>query len=197
VAELTDGAKSDYGIPVKILDGYLVRGDVALELVIAGATVNAYASADPAVRAAGTFVWGYYQRVGTDDAWRFIGEPPAGPKFDTGLPIRLLKDERKIIHTFEYNRFDELFIQMVTANLDPATGPFVLSLADANEVDLPHSTLLFQNSEGVLGAPNGLRDPVTGYNFHGVFGGNAKLKYLMAMSAQAGAAHVHGRFNRH
>jgi hypothetical protein len=199
---VSSGIRCDYGVAVKILDGYLVRGDVLLELGSQNATVNAYASANPLIPPTGTFIWGYYQRVGTDDSWRGIGEAPAGPKFDTGLPIVLLPGERKIIHTFEANRFDELVIHM--ANPSPVSAdivPVILSFADAGQVDLPHTASLFLNAQAFTGSPNSLRDPETMYGFTGVFGGNPQLRYLMATNEPtlyaAGNAYIHGRYNRH
>ena len=199
---VSPGIRCDYGVGVKVLDGYLVRGDVLLELAIQNATLNAYTSADPLVQPTGTFIWGYYQRVGTDDSWRTIGEPPVGPKFDTGLPIILLPGERKIIHTFEANRFDELAIQMVNPNpLSTAVGAVLLSFADASQVNLPHTTSLFLNAQAVTGSPNSLRDPEMVYGFTGVFGGNPQLRYLMAENEATiyavQNAYIHGRFNRH
>jgi hypothetical protein len=199
---VSGGIKSDYGVPIKILDGYLVRGDMLLEMAIGNATVNGYNSADPVVRAAGSFIWGYYQRVGVDDSWRFIGEPAAGPKFDTGLPISLAEGERKIIHTFETNRFDELALQVINPAPDlPATdSALLLSFADANQVDIAHTSALYLNAMDILGGPNNLRDPQSVYGFTGVFGGNTQLKYLMAENPGGYAGiplFIHGRFNRH
>ena len=206
VAFVTTGLRSDYGIPVKVLDGYLVRGDVSLEMVIQNAASNAYNNPDPLLQATGTAIWGYYQRVGTDDAWRFIGEPTVGLKFDMGMPIAIAAGERKVIHTFDSSRFDELAIQMVSPlYLDPALQPVegsstILSFADENEVDLPHTTAFYLNVQAITGSPNSLRDPQSVYGLKGVFGGNPKLKYLMAKNVTIVTptfSCIHGRFNRH
>jgi hypothetical protein len=200
---VSGGIKSDFGIPIKILDGYLVRGDMLLEMGVGNATVNGYASADLAIQAAGTFIWGYYQRVGTDDSWRFIGEPAAGPKFDTGLPIIISAGQRKIVHTFETNRFDELALQVINPApyLPPTDSALFLSFADANQVDIPHTSAIYLNAMDILGGPNNLRDPQSVYGFTGVFGGNAQLKYLMIQNlvgyGPGAPLFIHGRFNRH
>jgi hypothetical protein len=184
-----------WGVPVKVLDGYPVRGDVQIEL-FSGPLVDG--GEDLFGYPKGTKIWGYYQRLGADtEAWNYIGESPVGPLFDTGLPIEFAKGEQKIIHTFDPARSDEIFLGF-TSRLDAqAAGSSVfLSFVDANMNEVSQSTIEFLADRRIFGSLNGLRDPQSVYNFHGVFGGNPGVKYLVVTASQADVT-VHGRYIRH
>jgi hypothetical protein len=192
--------ESSYGVPVKVLDGYPVRGDVTVELEIQAADP----SVDHRTEVTGTRIWGYYERIGAEDGsgpWRFIGEPPAGALFDTGLPIQLAQSVPTIIHTFAPDRFDEVDLQVSCISASP-TRSASFYLADQTEAIIAFGNITMVAVEWILGTPNALRDPKSVYNLRGVFGGNSTLKYLMAIASPDGAyaaspVSVHGRFARH
>lgn len=190
VATLTQVNNFD-GVPVKILDGYVVRGDVTIELSSEG-------SADRFADANGTKLWGYYQRIGAvNEGYRFIGDPPVGPLFDTGLPTSIGPGETKTVHTFDPDRIDEIWLEIAALLSDTAlAGAITILLVDSNGAVLSQLDVL--QDQVVLGAPNGIRDPVSPYDFHGVFGNNDQLDTLQIKNNDvATTVFVHGRFARH
>jgi hypothetical protein len=189
------------GIPTKILDGYVVRGDVTLQLeskaVLAG--TDQFASPD------GTKIWGYYYRIGAEnEGYRFIGELPAGPLFDTGLPIKVGPGETKVLHAFQPDRIDEIYLEIAALafageGVDPAL-PATLTFSDSavagGGTALSAMNILLPKT--VRGAPNTVRDPESPYNIYGAWGNNPALKTLQITNADgATSIFVHGRFARH
>jgi hypothetical protein len=187
---------SAVGVPVKILDGYPVRGDVIVELATTAAAADSFSLGE------GTRIWGYYQRIGMDDnePVRFIGEPPAGPAYDTGLPLKVSPGELVTLHTFEANRIDEISLQLAVEDDLINHAAAILSLAGADGVALGGNTntLSILPNTPILGAPNSLRDPKSPNGFYGVFGNNPLLKTLRVGNFDLTRdVFIHGRFTRH
>lgn len=191
------------GVPIKILDGYVVRGDVALQLE--SRTDQAHPGTDQFASPDGTKIWGYYQRVGAEnEGYRFIGEPPSGPVFDTGLPIKLAPGETKVLHVFEPDRIDEIYLE-VASEFFPGEGdvanPTTITFSDSpNPGGTALSAVNILLPKDVRGAPNTIRDPESPYNLYGAWGNNPALKTLQATNTEAGGGadvFVHGRFSRH
>lgn len=182
------------GVPVKILDGYIVRGDVVLELLVANANADNFA------KASGTKLWGYYQRISLDDQeWRFIGDPPIGPLFDAGMPTLVGPSSSAIVHKFDPSRTDELYLSIVNSVTPGYGGPLssaTVELLDTSGAVL--SQLELEQDFNTLGAPNYIRDPASAYTLHGVFGNNPNLASLRVTNNDANVTiFVHGRYARH
>jgi hypothetical protein len=186
---------ASYGVPVKVLDGYLVRGDVQIELA-SGPVVDG--GVDLFSYPKGTKIWGYYQRLGDSiEAWNFIGEPPAGPLFDTGLPLALDKGEQKVVHTFDPARMDEIFLAFTDTLDEHVAGSSVfVSFRNADMSIVSQSAMEILADRRTFGSPNYLRDPKSVYNFYGVFGGSPTVKFLVVNSGRP-LVSVHGRYIRH
>jgi len=97
-----------YGPAVKVLDGYPLRGDVTLYLVVntsGGGSVDQYPR--------GPQVYGYYYVRGkgpeVQDERRFIGEDSRdSDEVTVGFPYNLAAGEDQVIHTFENDRIDDI-----------------------------------------------------------------------------------------
>lgn len=183
---------SQNGVPVKVLDGYLVRGDVVVKLVTSNAAADHFAAAD------GTKMWGYFQRIGADiENWRHIGDPPVGPLFDTGLPALINAGATVKVHDFEPDRIDEIFLALVDQSGDANAVSVTIILADSNDDPLAEFAIELSVGWKILGAPNGIRDPASMYDFYGCFGNNEDLASILIKNDGAGSVFVHGRFARH
>lgn len=189
------------GVPIKILDGYVVRGDVLLQLESRTPAPGADQFASPD----GTKIWGFYYRLGAEsEGYRFIGEPPAGSLFDTGLPVKIGPGETKVLHAFQPDRIDEIYLEIASLFFpgegdvaNPTTLTFSDSAAAGGNALSAVNILL---PKDVRGAPNTIRDPESPYNIYGAWGNNPTLKTLQATNTEApGGADifVHGRFARH
>jgi hypothetical protein len=188
---------SSYGVPVKVLDGYPIRGDMFVELTSVCATAN---GSDKYAASNGTKVWGFFEKIGgiEEENFRFIGEPPAGPLFDTGMPVALAALETKIVHTFSSDRYDELYLQLASDATDAKLNQVSVFMADATGLTaVSFSNYAAVTASWIGGAPNSIRDPKSPYAFYGVFGGNAKAPYLSVASAALSSVYVHGKFSRH
>ena len=185
------------GAPVKILDGYPVRGGVTVQFtsyIPAGTYVgDAYPT--------GSQLFGYYYRVGqgqqVQPERRFIGEDsPDG--IAAGVPIVLNEDERKIIHVFDSNRLDEMSLGFAQA-ADEATSGFAnIRFEDVNNnLIIPNQQINLAIEQG----PNFLRDPQSVYYINQVpFGGGyiSNLDHIAVtnQSSDDRSIWIHGYFTR-
>jgi hypothetical protein len=156
-----------YAAPMKILDGYPIRGNVGLVFQAwktKAGDVNPYPE--------GAQLFGYYYRVGEgtqiEAERRFIGEPSSDADNVTqGIPIELpANQEKKIVHYFEPNRIDE--ISLAWSFPPVVSGPFNtthvgLYFEDENNNPLipGHVVNIVQFQTNT--APPGLFDPQRNY----------------------------------
>lgn len=176
------------GYPVKVLDGYPIRGNVTLQGV---------------AEAGSSFLFGYYTRVGESDAKaarRFNGQPsPDANNVSLGVPVELAAGESAVIHTFEQNRIDEVSLALI---------------AEAEAAPFPAAAITFEDaSNAVLSGPwavsafRGATDftsplPLDSYFLREVaFGGNPALPTLdhiriTADGGNAASLWAHGYFTR-
>jgi hypothetical protein len=176
------------GLPVKMLDGYVVRGD----MTIIGAFVTDVANT--------VNVFGYYYRVGQGEvvqpARRSIGVN-LSPTFDAGLPIPFLIGEKKVIHKFEKGRIDEISLafQKLISYVGPPTA--ILRFEDAGGVLIPGTQPI---TIPVPAVPDYLRNPVSPYTFYQIpLGGSLAIPTLAQLSVESAVNvfFVHGYFTRH
>jgi hypothetical protein len=178
------------GLPIKMLDGYPVRGDVTIQ----GSFLSAASS---------SHVFGYYYRVGQGEvlqpARRFIGQD-LSPTFDAGLPINFAAGEKKVIHKFVSGRIDEIslaFMQSAPEVLPPVA---TLRFEDSNGVILAGTTPVLINLETV---PDFRRNPASPYTYYQIaLGGSPAQPNLAQMSIESAVPlqqdfSVHGYFTRH
>jgi hypothetical protein len=187
-----DDAALDFqaGLPVKVLDGVPVRGDVSI--------VGLFKSVADA-----THVYGYYHRVGQGEvvqpARRFIGEAPASG-FSAGLSIPFLAGNKKVIHKFEKGRIDEISLAFQKLSVDVAAPTAFLRFEDAAGVLIPGTQPIAIITTTF---PDYRRNPASPYNFYQApFGGSPNLPTLAQLSVESAAAPnaffaVHGYFTRH
>ncbi len=183
------------GAPAKILDGYPIRGNVALQL-----TIDIPAEAVPDLYPVGTQIFGYYYRVGqgqqVQPERRFIGEPsPDG--VTTGVPLLLAPDERRIVHVFENNRLDEISLSFAQPVTDPASGLVNIRFEDTNDnLIIPGQEINIVH----VPFPNFLRDPQSTYYINQVpFGGGyiPNLDHIaITNEIDDQTALIHGYFTR-
>lgn len=183
--------------PIKILDGYPVRGNVTIELlcdVDAVGGLDAYPS--------GIQAWGYSYRVGQgtliQPERRFIGEEsPDG--ITSGMPILLESGDRTILHTFEEDRIDEISLAFNSIVADAAVAPFItFEDVNNNPIIAGHSVIF-----GIYPTSfNSLKDPQSVYWIYQVPMGGGYLPTLdhiaVELPAQppASTVFVHGYFTR-
>lgn len=207
--------------PIKILDGFPVRGKVQLTLV-----ASKGAGADP--YPIGPQLWGYYLPVGQGSKYeqehRFIGNHPGLQGFNVGVPVTLEAVEppgpgaSEIVHTFDPNRIDEISLAFapVISPVTPAPG-FGFALVTFEDVNnqplIPGHYVQFQLHSGVSNpafqgssptdpgiAPGHVEQ--SPYMILGTpFGGNPALHHLR-VQAVAGedstlSLGVHGYYIRH
>lgn len=183
------------GPPIKILDGYPVRGNVTLVL-----WVDIPIELVPDLYPVGVQIFGYYYRVGQGSQIqperRFIGEPsPDG--LSTGLPLLLGPGERRVIHTFEDNRVDEISLAFVQPANDEVAGLVNISFEDENNnLIIPDQEINILN----MPSPNFLRDPQSVYSINQVPFGGGYLPNLHQMAItntrDNQIAWAHGYFTR-
>lgn len=188
---------------IKILDGYVVRGNVTLRL----SSTRTTGDADD--YPLGPQVWGYYYRVGRgtviEAERRFIGQDsPDG--ITEGVPIKLEPGEKEVIHVFEENRIDELSLAFTPDYPDDSGDTISLAFEDANGVDIipgHRVNLLIPSS-----LPNFSHDPMSVYSIYQIpLGGGISPSYVnlpnpYQISAEIVAGEVnnplwaHGYFTR-
>lgn len=209
--------------PIKILNGYPVRGNVHLTFFAVRA-----AGVDP--WPGGPQLWGYFLPVGQGSKYeqehRYIGNQPGLEGFNAGVPVMLAATEppgpgtSEVIHTFEPNRIDEISLAFapIISPVAPAPGPgfgfAVVSFEDVNNQPLiPGHSVQFQLHSGVSNpafqgssptdpgiAPGHVEQ--SPYMILGTpFGGNPLLHHLR-VQAVAGedstlSLGVHGYYIRH
>jgi hypothetical protein len=185
------------GPPVKILDGYPVRGNVTLALET-DIPAMGYAGGD--AYPTGAQVFGHYFRVGQGSQIqperRFIGDAsPDG--ITSGVPLVLAAEERKILHVFEDNRIDEITLGFAQDSVLDTEGFINITFEDEN------NNLIIPGQEinmGFVASPNFLRDPQSVYSIYQVpFGGGfiPNLHHIAVTNLKDDrAAFVHGYFTR-
>jgi hypothetical protein len=145
---------------IKILDGYVVRGNVTLKLTINNTTAEDEYPAGPQI-------WGYYYRVGRGTVMeperRFIGQDsPDG--VTEGVPIKIDAGEKEIIHVFENERIDELSLAFTSDYPDGSGNTISLAFEDANGVDIiPNHRV---NIVIPASLPNSIHDPMNVYSIY-------------------------------
>lgn len=133
--------------PIKVLDGYPVRGNVSLSFLVAGAGADHYP--------VGPQMWGYYYIVGQgkikEDERRFIGRQDlkdfnAGVGFMVKDPVSAVPVGAPTIvrmHTFEPNRIDEMSIQFSPALPHDVIVALVFMKKDDTPVIPGHGVLFY------------------------------------------------------
>ena len=202
--------------PIKVLDGYPVRGGVTLAM-----TGKKAAGADR--YPVGAQMWGYLYQLGEGTAYsgerRFIGREDlpgynAGVPFSFGMPSTPAAPDSQIIHVFEPGRLDD--VSLALACLPGAAGDLfflaLLSFEDVNNVPLipgHYVPMLIDDAVGnpaYLGSTNAQPGQNTGasspYFLQGIpFGANPLLHHLrlrfVALEASTGVGSAHGFFIRH
>lgn len=181
------------GLPIKMLDGYPVRGDV----IIQGSFLSAASS---------SHVYGYYYRVGQGEviqpARRFIGKDPGLAVFNNGVPFNFAAGSKQVIHRFVSGRIDEISLALMLSNSNTDIAPAPtgsLRFEDANGVILAGTTPI---PILVLPVPDYRRNPASPYNFYQIpLGGNPALPALAQLSLEADPGQqdfsAHGYFTRH
>lgn len=183
-------AGGDYTYPVKILDGYPMRGNATLSIgiVLTGEAANQYP--------VGAQVFGYAYRVGQGDVFeperRFIGEPsPDG--ITVGTPLALPATTKKVLHRFESGHIDELSLHFQPY---PAEAQVDLYFEDVNDQPvIPGHKVSFLVPVGT--EPNNKRDPQSIYTIFKAVFGNTIFPNLDHISIEASAiAFADGYFTR-
>jgi len=200
--------------PIKVLDGYPVRGDVQLSL-------NCTAAADSFPT--GPQMFGYYYQVGSGEArdfeHRYIGDKTLSG-FNQGVPQAFVVPATGggisadlIIHTFEPGRIDDISLALSMLGAGES-DIYVASIRfeDVNNVSLipGHSVIVPMTDvvsnptyeAGTAGQP-GINTPASSpYILQGIpLGGNPRLHHIRvafaAIFGGPGVASVHGFFIRH
>ncbi|MFQ5339947.1 MAG: hypothetical protein ACE5F6_00215 [Anaerolineae bacterium] len=177
--------------PVKVLDGFPMRGDVsfATSIVMNDSIVDLYPN--------GAQAYGYAYRVGRGDVIeperRFIGDPsPDG--ISAGVPLTLAAGAKVPLHVFERDRFDDIFLGFTVQEL----ASMKLYFEDASGVPVVDLSHYVEFVVPVFAEGNYLRDPQSIYTIKGaVFGGNAIFPNLHRISIECDKiATVYGHFSR-
>ena len=179
------------GLPIKILDGYPVRGDVTIKGLFK-ANVES------------TNLYGYYYRIGQGDvvqtARRFIGQA-LSPSIDAGLSVTFAPGDKKVIHKFENGRIDEMSLAFVKLSIDGTTALALLRFEDASGVLVPGTVPIPITVQTLYDYQ---RNPVSPYTiYQAAFGGSPVKPTLAQMSVESVAVPgqatfaVHGYFTRH
>jgi hypothetical protein len=203
---------NSWAAPIKILDGYPIRGNVTLAF-----TVNRNKADEIDQYPEGVQLFGYYYRVGEGTEIhperRYIGEPsPDADEVTKGIPLLLPAGEKKIIHQFESNRIDEMSLAWTLPGdvFDPSSIMYVeLTFEDENGNPLipGHKVSIIQFYSGAFAGPvrNAIRDPQSVYPIKdAVFGsgfqaalGLPSLHHLSIENKSAkGDMYAHGYFTR-
>lgn len=202
--QATTGSDVD-GPPIKVLDGYPVRGNITLELIVDIPLANGYDAPD--FYPIGVQAFGYYYRVGqgqqVQPERRFIGEA-SSDGITSGIPITLAPLERKIIHVFESNRLDEISLAFTQAALETTPGSVDIRFEDSNgDLIIPGQQIVMALGGVTIptqAAPNFLRDPQSVYSIYQVpFGGGfiPNLNQIAVTNLKDDRAEfVHGYFTR-
>jgi len=185
---------------VKALDGYPVRGDVTLEML-----VTATMGGDP------IFMWGYYRRVGEGPQLqperRPIGQTLT--PFNAGVPFVIAAAGSSIIHVFEPNRIDEIslaaFITGASDDVLQLTFEDIANNSLATPFTFkPKAANIYQPVAADFIGPNGSLFPSSPYFIHQCpFGGGylPTLHHIRAWGIPAvgegsSSAIFHGYFTR-
>jgi hypothetical protein len=178
--------------PVKVLDGYPMRGDVsfAVGIVMGDGPADLYPN--------GAQAYGYAYRVGRGDVIeperRFIGEAsPDG--IAVGVPLTLAANAKVPLHVFERDRFDDIALAFQPSALGARVK---LYFEDASGVPVIHPDHNVELVVPLFAEGNYLHDPQSIYTIKGaVFGGNAIFQNLHQISIECNQiAFVHGYFSR-
>lgn len=202
-------------VPVKVLDGYPVRGDVSIFV----------RGKDTALVPKPGFMWGFYYAVGAgrirEDERRFMGRTLAG--FNAGLGLSLSTQpsifpapndnvpQGEILHVFDPSRIDEISIAFTPFVTDPTAIGVVaaLSFEKVDNTVLSVLPVVAKLEYGPNVLPAGAYPP-SPYILHKIpFGGDvsAGLHHIRAfvgsgfaadpeVAALTGAVGVHGYFTR-
>jgi len=194
---------SNYGRPIKILDGVPIRGNVTVALVVESPNL----SEDD--YPAGNQAFGYAYRVGQGSQdqreRRFIGEDLLDG-VSAGLPLKLTAGVKTPLHTFEPGRIDEISL---TFTLDVPDFPDVMPVgigdavyvtfddANNNPVIAGHQIQLYIDEQRL----NYLRDPQSVYHINqAVFSPNVytNLDHISVelQGVSTRTMYAHGYFNR-
>jgi hypothetical protein len=175
------------GLPVKILDGYPVRGDVTIQGLFK-ANLNS------------TNLFGYYYRVGQGDvvqtARRFIGQD-LSPSVNAGLSIPFVVGDKKVIHKFSQGRIDEISLAFQKLSTDADVPIVILRFEDAGGVIIPGTEPISFNVRTLYDYQ---RNPSSPYTFYQMpFGGNKPTLAQLSLEYAADGIFVavHGYFTRH
>jgi len=188
-----------HGKPIKILDGYPVRGNISLYLEI---ECNDQGDEYPI----GAQAYGYAYRVGqgtqTQRERRFIGEPAADNELSFGLPLVVAPGGRRIVHTFEPGRIDEISLAFGFPVPPDSSGDegfcrLIFEDANNNPVIPAHSVPVWIELQQL----NYFRDPQSVYRiYQAVFTPNTypNLDHIAIVldNEPARDLYVHGYFNR-
>jgi len=215
---LVDNGFAQGVLPVKVLDGYPVRGDVGLYAAMSGAAADPYPN--------GPQIWGYYHIVGQgtrrEPERRFIGDRGL-QGYNAGVPLLLamaangvVSSNSEILHYFEPDRIDDLCISFQLGAGDGAGASDAIVLVTMTFEDANNQPLFAGHALNFLltknyGTPvyNGTPAPPvppglplsTPYWFQGSFG-NPSLDHLRVVATriegdQVANVGVHGYFTRH
>lgn len=206
-----------WSAPLKILDGYPIRGNVTLAF---RANRNNAGEVDQYPN--GVQLFGHYYRVGEGTEIhperRYIGEPsPDADNISQGIPMLLSPGEKKVIHYFEPGRIDEMSLAWAIPGSVLPNSMMAAGLAFEDENNNPlipgHGVVILQFlSVFTIGsARNYFRDPQSVYPIHqAVFGsgfqqalGLPALHHLSIINLNTGVGEtpesdlcVHGYFTR-
>lgn len=200
--------------PIKVLDGFPVRGGISIELTAGVGGADLYPT--------GPQLWGYYRVAGQgtvrEDQRRPIGANLPG--FAAGLPIALATQpppasmspstpQDAVVHVFEPGRVDEISLAFPSQNLPvaPATSGFTiweLTFERADNTSIIPNHIVYINSITAYGPVSGWGiTPASPYFFDKVAfggGGTPALHHIRVKCSDAdgitGAGSVHGYFTR-
>lgn len=198
--------------PIKILDGYPIRGNITLGMLLQFNTgIGDVGDEYPT----GAQAFGYAYRVGQGSQHqgerRFIGEPSSDGGLTVGMPLVISPDNRRQVHTFQPNKIDEIslaFTRSVAVFVPPPPPPpsisgfigILFEDANNNPVIPGHQVNIF------IPAPNQnyFRDPQSVYTiYQAVFGTTfyTALDHITVLVPPDPAdpehdVYVHGYFNR-
>jgi len=201
LAQLGVNARNE---PIKILDGYPIRGNVSLGMLALFATgLDDVGDEYPT----GAQVFGYAYRVGQgtvkESERRFIGEPSSDNGLSVGLPLVISPGGKETVHTFESGRVDEVSLAFTRDTNNPPdgndpAGTIKILFEDANNQPIiaGHEVLINLQPQG----QNYLRDPQSVYAIkQAAFGSTVYALDHIAVETLAQPdkdLYVHGYFHR-
>lgn len=217
VRTIWSGSLTDLGIkvrnvPIKILDGYPIRGNITLGMLLQFNTgVGGMGDEYPI----GAQAFGYAYRVGQGPQHqgerRFIGEPSSDGGLTVGMPLVIPQGDQQRVHTFQPNKIDEIslaFVRNVAEFIPPPPPPpSIDSLIGIRFEDANNNQIIpgHQVNINIL-APNQnyFRDPQSVYTiYQAVFGTTfyTTLDHITVLVPGPVAdpehdVYVHGYFNR-